>query len=102
MVTPFQKKVYQAGQKIPKGRISTYKLLAEAIGQPGAFRAVGQALNKNPDAPKVPCHRVVRSDGSVGGFAWGRRKKKNLLAKEGLKFRGNKITDFKKHCPRLN
>ncbi|HWA64450.1 MAG TPA: MGMT family protein, partial [Candidatus Paceibacterota bacterium] len=57
--------------------------VAAAIGRPRAARAVGNALNKNPFAPEVPCHRVIRSDGSTGGFAFGRKKKIQLLKKEG-------------------
>lgn len=97
MPTEFENKVYQACQKIPKGRISTYKLLAKAIGKPKACRAVGQALNKNPYAPKVPCHRVVKSDSTLGGFAQGNKKKQKILEKEGLKLRQEKIVDFQKH-----
>jgi len=59
-------------------------------------RPVGNALNKNPFAPKVPCHRVVRSDGSLGGFATGAAKKKALLSKEGVRIEGNKLKDFEK------
>lgn len=61
-----------------------------------AYRAVGNALNKNPFAPKVPCHRVVSSDGSIGGFASGAMKKIELLKSEGIKVKGGKIQDFEK------
>ena len=60
----------------------TYARVAKAAGRPNAVRAVGNILNKNRD-PRVPCHRVVRSDGSVGGYAWGSGKKKKILIKEG-------------------
>ena len=89
-VTAFEDRVYQATRLIPRGKVSTYKLLAEAIGCRSS-RAVGQALKRNPFAPAVPCHRVVRSDRSLGGFA-GRtegvsiRKKRNLLKSEGVGF----------------
>ncbi|HVZ11241.1 MAG TPA: MGMT family protein [Candidatus Paceibacterota bacterium] len=82
-ITPFQKLVYDAVRKIPKGETMTYAQVAAAIGRPRAARAVGNALNKNPFAPEVPCHRVIRSDGSTGGFAFGRKKKIQLLKKEG-------------------
>ncbi len=82
-ITPFQKSVYDAVRKIPKGEKMTYAQVAAAIGRPRAARAVGNALNKNPFAPEVPCHRVIRSDGSTGGFAFGRKKKIQLLKKEG-------------------
>ncbi|MBI2112978.1 MAG: MGMT family protein [Candidatus Wildermuthbacteria bacterium] len=81
-ITLFQSKVYKAVRAIKKGRVKTYKEIAEAIGRPGAWRAVGNALNKNRD-PLVPCHRVVRSDGSPGGYNQGPRKKKALLISEG-------------------
>ncbi len=82
-VTPFQQKVYDVVRKIPKGKTMTYAQVAKAIGKPKAARAVGNALNKNPFAPAVPCHRVIRSDGSVGGFAFGSSKKVKLLKQEG-------------------
>ncbi|MDF3128368.1 MGMT family protein [Kiritimatiellaeota bacterium B1221] len=66
-LTPFQKKVYEACRQIPKGKVSTYGSLARRIGC-GSAQAVGQALRVNPFAPEVPCHRVVKSDGSPGGF----------------------------------
>ncbi|MFA5070730.1 MAG: MGMT family protein [Patescibacteria group bacterium] len=97
MSTDFQEKVWLACRKIPKGKITTYKLLAKAINKPKAFRAVGNALNKNPYAPKVPCHRVIRSDGQAGGFAGGNKKKILLLKKEGVKFAGEKIFEFTEH-----
>jgi len=82
-VTPFQQKVYDIVGGIPKGKTMTYAQVAVAIGQPKAARAVGNALNKNPFAPVVPCHRVIRSDGSIGGFASGSSKKIKLLKSEG-------------------
>lgn len=102
MFTDFQKKVWLVCKKIPKGKITTYKLLAEAINCPGAARAVGNALNKNPYAPKVPCHRVINSDGGLGGFSQGTKKKQRLLASEGLTFAGNKIIDFRKKLFRFS
>jgi AraC family transcriptional regulator of adaptative response/methylated-DNA-[protein]-cysteine methyltransferase len=82
-LTPFQRAVYRVVARIPKGETRTYAQVASAIGRPKAVRAVGNALNRNPFAPLVPCHRVIRSDGSVGGFASGPRKKKALLRREG-------------------
>jgi O-6-methylguanine DNA methyltransferase len=69
--------------------------LAQAIGHPRAARAVGNVLNKNPFAPEVPCHRVVRSDGRVGGYAWGEICKVKLLKQEGIIIKGDRIRDFK-------
>jgi len=82
-LTDFERAVYRATLAIPKGETRTYAQIAAAIGRPRAVRAVGNALNRNPFAPDVPCHRVVRSDGSVGGFASGTAKKKRLLRGEG-------------------
>jgi methylated-DNA-[protein]-cysteine S-methyltransferase len=86
-ITPFQKKVYDVVRKIPEGKTMTYKQVAVTIGQPKAYRAVGNALNRNPfsfnKGGNVPCHRVVKSNGDVGGFASGPTKKLQLLKREG-------------------
>ena len=92
----FSQKIWQACRKIPRGRVSTYLEIARFIQNPKAVRAVGSALNQNPFTPKVPCHRVVKSDGCVGGFARGTRQKIKLLKKEGIKIRNGKIMDFEK------
>lgn len=81
-MTKFQQKVYNFVKIIPKGRTATYKEVAVAIGYSKAYRAVGNALNKNPFIGTVPCHRVIRSDGSIGGFASGVQKKIQLLKDE--------------------
>ena len=83
-LTPFQKAVYRYVATIPRGQTRTYAQVAAAIGRPRAVRAVGNALNKNPFAPAVPCHRVVRTDGTLGGFASGQARKKTLLKREGV------------------
>lgn len=82
--TPFQQAVWRACMKIPAGRTRSYKWIAEQIGKPGATRAVGSALGKNPFAPVVPCHRVIRSNGAMGGFSapGGVSAKIKLLKKE--------------------
>ena len=85
----FAQKVYLITKKIPKGKVSTYKVIAEKLGTK-AYRAVGSALNKNRDK-NVPCHRVIKSDGSVGGFARGTKEKIRLLRKEGIKIKGGKV-----------
>ena len=64
----FNKKVWLALKLIPRGRVTTYKELAKYLGKPKAARSVGNACGKNPDAPRAPCHRVVRSDGRLGGY----------------------------------
>lgn len=81
--------------RIPKGKVTTYAELARALGKPDAQRAVGQALKRNENAPAIPCHRVVRSDGNLGGYS-GReekmiRKKLMLLKKEGIEIKKGKI-----------
>jgi methylated-DNA-[protein]-cysteine S-methyltransferase len=91
----FADRVYEELRKVPKGRIATYKLLAEKLGTK-AYRAVGSALKNNPYAPEVPCHRVIKSDGSIGGFmgkmSGGEVAKKIvLLRKEGVEIIGGKI-----------
>lgn len=81
-MTPFAQKVYSVVTKIPRGKTATYSQVAKAAGRPGAYRAVGNILNKNMDT-KVPCHRVIRSDGKTGGYRDGIKKKIELLKKEG-------------------
>ncbi|MFA6321443.1 MAG: MGMT family protein [Candidatus Omnitrophota bacterium] len=83
-LSDFEKSVYTAVLKIPSGRVRSYKWVAETIGRPGAARAIGNALNKNPYPVVVPCHRVIKSDGSIGGFAIGLKAKRRLLTKEGV------------------
>jgi AraC family transcriptional regulator of adaptative response/methylated-DNA-[protein]-cysteine methyltransferase len=82
-VTAFQARVYEALQAIPYGSVRTYAQVAQAVGAPRAARAVGNACAANPTALLVPCHRVVRADGSVGGYRWGVDRKKTLLDREG-------------------
>jgi len=84
MSTLFQKRVYDVVKKIPKGSVWSYKEVAHRAGSPRAARAVGNALNKNYD-PRIPCHRVVRSDGNIGKYNKGMKKKIELLKKEGYK-----------------
>jgi len=91
----FAERCYKVLRKVPKGKVTTYKALARKLGTK-AYRAVGNAMNRNPRAPHVPCHRVVCSDGSVGGFASGTKKKILMLRKEGVKI-VNKRIDLKKY-----
>ena len=91
----FQQKVWKACSKIPKGVVSTYKSIAKMIGNRNASRAVGNALNKNPYSPSVPCHRIVKSNSEVGGFAHGKKAKIRMLKKEGIDVKNNKIVNFK-------
>ena len=96
----FNQRVYNVCKRIPKGKVSTYKIIARKLGTK-AYRAVGNALNKNPYAPIVPCHRVVNSDGRVGGFAKGTKAKIRMLDKEGIKIKNGKVTDFRNTVLRL-
>jgi len=84
-MSEFSEKVYEVVSQIPKGRVMTYKQVAEAAGRPKAYRAVGNILNKNRDTGRVPCHRVIRSDGDAGGYTRGTKKKLELLRREGVK-----------------
>lgn len=89
-VTPFRRKVYRALLKVPVGYVTTYALLGKAIGCRSP-RAIGQALRGNPFAPRVPCHRVIATDFSLGGFSGHRSgpqiaRKRRMLEAEGLRF----------------
>ena len=85
--TAFQLKVWAYLKKIPRGTVVTYSAVAKGVGKPLAVRAVANAIGKNPYAPKIPCHRVIRSDGSLGGYSGkgGLKTKRFLLKKEGIK-----------------
>ena len=84
--TNFQLKVWNYLKKIPRGKVKTYSEVAKSIGKPLAARAVANAIGKNPLAPQIPCHRVIRSDGSLGGYSGkgGIKTKRLLLKKEGI------------------
>ncbi|MBI4020088.1 MAG: MGMT family protein [Candidatus Aenigmarchaeota archaeon] len=103
MKTFFEQVMEQTG-RVPRGKVTTYSELSRAIGKPGAQRAVGQALKCNGRPVIIPCHRVVRSDGSLGGYGGakesGIRKKVRLLRKEGIEVRNRKI-DLKKYLHRF-
>ena len=86
----FNEKVWAMTARIPKGKVVTYADIARALGTTG-YRAVGNALNRNPYAPGVPCHRVVGSDGSLTGFASGLEEKRRMLNDEGVRFKGAKV-----------
>ena len=94
-MTRFQSDCYEALKKVPKGKVITYAGLARMIGRPKAHRAVGSAMNKNPYAPQVPCHRVVKSNGELGGFATDIEVKIKRLQEEGVMVSDNKIVDFR-------
>ncbi len=83
--TEFERAVWMAARSIPWGRARSYKWIAESIGRPRSYRAVGNALSKNPMLIVVPCHRVIRGNGGLGGFSSGLKVKRKLLALEGIK-----------------
>jgi O-6-methylguanine DNA methyltransferase len=89
----FKQKIYLLCSSIPKGKVATYGQLARLVGKPKAARAVGGFMRTNPDAPVVPCHRVVASDGSLTGYSalGGIVKKKKMLLAEGVVFINNKV-----------
>ncbi len=94
----FADKAYDLLRKVPKGRVTTYKEIAHALGTT-AYRGVGQAMRRNPYAPEVPCHRVVSSSGRIGGFmgktsGTAIQRKIRMLKEEGIKFNAKKIKDF--------
>jgi methylated-DNA-[protein]-cysteine S-methyltransferase len=90
----FDQKCYQLLKLIPKGKVTTYKEIAKTLGSK-AYRAVGNAMRKNPDIPVVPCHRVVCSDGSLGGYVRGVKIKELLLKEEGINIKNEKVTPLK-------
>ncbi len=100
MPMSFDEKVWKLMERIPKGKVTTYGLIAKELNTK-AYRAVGNACRKNPYAPRIPCHRVVRSDGSVGGFAGKTSgptviRKIRLLKRENVDIKNGKVTDFGK------
>jgi methylated-DNA-[protein]-cysteine S-methyltransferase len=96
----FNERVWNKMKKIPRGKVTTYKQLARAMNTK-AYRAVGNACRRNPHAPEVPCHRVVKTDGTIGGFG-GKIKGNNIkrkiamLKKEGVRVENIKVVDFEK------
>ncbi|EGP93116.1 MULTISPECIES: MGMT family protein [Nitrosarchaeum] len=88
------KKIYKKLLEVPKGKITTYGELAKAVGLKNGQRAVGKIMNKNPYPVIIPCHRVIKSDGKIGGYAYGEEIKSNMLSKEGIKIQNGKILDL--------
>jgi methylated-DNA-[protein]-cysteine S-methyltransferase len=91
-MSEFRDRVLKLVAMVPKGKVTTYKELARAMGRPRSYRAVANALAKNPHPIKIPCHRVVRSNGEVGGYKLGVRRKVKLLVQEGIKIENGKIS----------
>ena len=97
-MSPLATRTYKLLKQVPAGRVTTYKALADALGTK-AYRAIGQFMRHNPDAPNTPCHRVVASDGTIGGFMGSTdgkeiQKKISMLKKEDIKINGTKIANF--------
>lgn len=88
------KKIYKKLLEVPEGKITTYGELAKAVGIKNGQRAVGKIMNKNPYPVIIPCHRVVKSDGKIGGYAYGQNVKIKMLTKEGVKIKDDKILDW--------
>lgn len=88
------KKIYKKLLEVPEGKITTYGELAKAVGMRNGQRAVGKIMNKNPYPVIIPCHRVVKSDGKVGGYAYGQDVKINMLLKEGVRIKDDKVLDW--------
>lgn len=87
----FDSRVYALARKVPRGKVTTYSEIDRAL-QTNAYRRVGQALSRNRD-PKTPCHRVVKSDRSLGGYSCGAAEKQRLLRKEGVKIIRGKVLE---------
>ena len=97
----FAERVLKITKKIPKGKVATYSQVAKLTKNPRAYRAVGQTLSNKPTPITIPCHRVVKSDGTLGGYAFGIEKKSRLLKNEGIKIQDGKI-DLVKYGWRRN
>ena len=86
-----RKKVFQVVKKIPRGKVISYKKIAELVGNPRAWRAVGNILNKNPNPKTIPCHRIIKSNGEIGGYKYGTKRKISLLRKEGVVIKNGRV-----------
>ena len=89
-------KVYRQLLRVPEGKVTTYGDLAKVVGLENGQRVIGMIMKKNPFPVIVPCHRVVKSDGKIGGYVYGERVKSHMLLKEGIKIKDGKIIDFTK------
>ena len=89
-------KVYRKLLQVPKGKVTTYRELANAVGLKNGQRIIGMIMKKNPFPVIVPCHRVVKSDGKIGGYAYGKKVKSKMLTNEGIKIKDGEIIDFDK------
>ncbi|MBM3906083.1 MAG: MGMT family protein [Thaumarchaeota archaeon] len=89
-------KVYRNLLAVPKGKVTTYGELAKAVGLENGQRVIGQIMNRNPFPVVIPCHRVVKSDGKIGGYYYGEKVKTRMLSHEGIKITDGKIKDWEK------
>ena len=95
MISDFAKNCYELLKQIPKGKVTTYKIIAQKLGTK-SYRAVGQAVGANRDIPTIPCHRVIKSNGELGGYALGIDAKIAILKEEGIQIAGGKVINFEK------
>jgi len=93
--------VYKKLLEVPKGKVTTYGELAKAVGLKNGQRVIGKIMNKNRFPVIIPCHRVIMSDGKIGGYAYGTEIKSNMLANEGIKIKNQRILDFEKKIHRF-
>ncbi|MEO9309335.1 MAG: MGMT family protein [Nitrososphaera sp.] len=91
-----ERQVYRALLKVPKGKVTTYGELAKAVGLKNGQRTIGRIMNKNPFPVIIPCHRVVKSDGKVGGYFYGQEVKTKMLSAEGINVQNGKIQEWEK------
>lgn len=91
-----EQRVYQKLLKVPKGKVTTYGELAKAVGLKNGQRVIGQIMNRNPYPVIIPCHRVVKSDGKVGGYYYGEKVKAKMLSNEGVFLKNGKIQNWEK------
>ncbi|MEM2878201.1 MAG: MGMT family protein [Candidatus Hadarchaeales archaeon] len=97
----FQDTVLKLVRKVPRGKVTTYGEIAKALGKRAAYRAVGNALSGNPSPLKIPCHRVIRGDGTIGGYIFGTHAKQRMLEKEGIEVTDGRV-DLKKYMFRFD
>ena len=96
-----EQKVYKKLLEVPKGKITTYSELSKAVGIKNGQRFIGNVMKKNPFPSIIPCHRVVKSDGSIGGYAYGEKVKTKMLTEEGVKIKNGKVIDWNKKLYRF-
>jgi len=101
-MTELENKILALVSQIPEGKITTYKIIAEKLGDKKLCRVVGNALNKNPQLIKIPCHRVVKTNAKIGNYRLGVAKKIILLQNENIPIKGKKIADFSSYLYSFN